>query len=105
MRRFVVVLIVVVAAGYLWRDYTLRHRGPVIDHVDGRAAIHDAGVAAADAAPPSRAAADSPYRCDGRTRCGQMHSCEEAKYFLDHCPNTEMDGDHDGVPCERQWCN
>ncbi|MFT4101584.1 MAG: excalibur calcium-binding domain-containing protein [Burkholderiaceae bacterium] len=34
-----------------------------------------------------------------------MRSCEEATYFLRNCPNTKMDGDHDGVPCEQQWCN
>ncbi|QOP42547.1 excalibur calcium-binding domain-containing protein [Sulfurimonas sediminis] len=33
-----------------------------------------------------------------------MTSCEEATYFINNCPNTKMDGDHDGVPCERQWC-
>jgi len=43
-------------------------------------------------------------RCDGRERCPQMHSCEEATWFLNNCPNTKMDGDHDGVPCEDQWC-
>jgi len=44
------------------------------------------------------------YRCDGRTRCSQMTSCAEATWVLNHCPGTEMDGNHDGVPCERQWC-
>lgn len=44
------------------------------------------------------------FSCDGRTRCAQMTSCEEATYFIQHCPNTTMDGDHDGVPCEQQWC-
>jgi hypothetical protein len=33
-----------------------------------------------------------------------MKSCEEATYFLRHCPNVQMDGNNDGVPCERQWC-
>lgn len=47
---------------------------------------------------------DGPYRCEGRTRCTQMHSCEEATWVLHHCPGVEMDGDHDGVPCEQQWC-
>jgi len=42
--------------------------------------------------------------CDGHTHCSQMHSCEEAKQWLSRCPNAEMDGDGDGVPCERQWC-
>jgi len=44
------------------------------------------------------------FACDGRKRCPQMKSCEEAKYFLRHCPGVEMDGDGDGVPCESQWC-
>lgn len=46
----------------------------------------------------------SAFACDGRTRCSQMTSCEEATYFVKHCPNTKMDGDNDGVPCESQWC-
>jgi len=45
------------------------------------------------------------YTCDGREYCSQMKSCEEATYFINHCPNTKMDGNNDGVPCERQWCN
>lgn len=44
------------------------------------------------------------YQCDGRTRCTQMHSCAEARFFLAHCPGVKMDGNHDGVPCEQQWC-
>ncbi len=44
------------------------------------------------------------YRCDGRTRCTQMSSCAEATWFLQHCPGVQMDGNGDGVPCERQWC-
>ncbi|MBK7989381.1 MAG: cold shock domain-containing protein [Comamonadaceae bacterium] len=28
----------------------------------------------------------------------------EATLFLQNCPGMEMDGDHDGVPCEEQWC-
>jgi len=45
------------------------------------------------------------YRCDGRQYCSQMTSCDEATYFIQHCPDTKMDGDGDGVPCESQWCN
>ncbi len=44
------------------------------------------------------------FRCDGRTYCSQMTSCAEATYFLKHCPGVKMDGNHDGVPCEKQWC-
>jgi hypothetical protein len=57
-------------------------------------------------AVPSQATSQSaPFSCDGRTRCAQMTSCQEATYFIQHCPNTTMDGDHDGVPCEQQWCH
>jgi len=44
------------------------------------------------------------YRCDGRTYCSQMTSCAEARFFLKHCPGVKMDGNNDGEPCERQWC-
>ncbi|HHW2842251.1 TPA: excalibur calcium-binding domain-containing protein [Pseudomonas aeruginosa] len=57
---------------------------------------------------PVSAARDSQqaakYRCDGRTHCSQMRSCEEATFFLNNCPGTKMDGNQDGVPCEQQWC-
>lgn len=49
-------------------------------------------------------AAPVDARCDGRTHCSHMKSCEEARYFLAHCPNVKMDGNRDGVPCEKQWC-
>lgn len=48
---------------------------------------------------------ENNYACDGRTQCFQMTSCEEANFFITHCPNTKMDGDHDGIPCETQWCD
>lgn len=48
--------------------------------------------------------AQPSYRCDGRQHCSQMGSCEEAKFFIRSCPNTKMDGDGDGVPCEQQLC-
>jgi len=44
------------------------------------------------------------FRCDGRIHCSQMTSCAEATYFLRNRPNTKMDGDNDGIPCERQRC-
>lgn len=44
------------------------------------------------------------FTCDGRQHCAQMTSCAEATYFIQHCPNTKMDGNNDGIPCEQQWC-
>jgi len=45
------------------------------------------------------------FKCDGRKYCSQMTSCAEAKFFLQNCPDTHMDGNNDGEPCESQWCN
>lgn len=59
---------------------------------------------AAGTATSSLPTAPSRWRCDGRRHCSQMSSCEEAKFFLANCPGVEMDGNHDGVPCEKQWC-
>nr|WP_244664686.1 excalibur calcium-binding domain-containing protein [Candidatus Symbiopectobacterium sp. 'North America'] len=30
-----------------------------------------------------------------------MRSQKEAYFFLQNCPNTKMDGDKDGEPCEK----
>ncbi|WP_047533580.1 excalibur calcium-binding domain-containing protein [Methylotenera sp. N17] len=46
----------------------------------------------------------SNFSCDGRIHCSQMHSCEEATFFINNCPGTKMDGDNDGIPCEQQFC-
>jgi len=43
------------------------------------------------------------YKCDGRQHCSQMTSYNEAVYFNKFCPDTKMDGDRDGVPCEKQF--
>lgn len=43
------------------------------------------------------------FQCDGRQHCSQMRSYEEAVFFLRNCPNTKMDGDGDGIPCEQQF--
>ncbi|KOR44960.1 cold-shock protein [Xanthomonas oryzae] len=56
------------------------------------------------ARPAAAPATASQFSCGGRTRCSQMSSCADAQYVLQHCPGTQMDGDHDGVPCEDQWC-
>ncbi len=40
------------------------------------------------------------FKCDGRQHCSQMRSREEAEFFVRNCPNTKMDGDNDGEPCE-----
>lgn len=101
MRRLIIILLIAVAG---WQGYNQFH--------GQRLAQADEPVAS-EAAPPAErpiredGSASAPaiqFRCDGRTHCSQMTSCEEATFFLRNCPNTQMDGDNDGVPCERQWC-
>lgn len=38
--------------------------------------------------------------CEGKTRCKQMVSCEEARFYLYNCGADKIDGDKDGNPCE-----
>ena len=101
MRRLIIVLLLVVAG---WQGYT-KFQGHHLAQADEPVASEAAGPAepaARDERPAS--APPTQFRCDGRTHCSHMKSCEEATFFLRNCPNTKMDGDNDGIPCERQWC-
>jgi hypothetical protein len=65
----------------------------------------DAPLPVATTADLSRQSEENnEFACDGRVYCSQMTSCAEAKFFLAHCPGTKMDGDGDGIPCEKQFC-
>lgn len=44
------------------------------------------------------------FTCSGKVYCSEMTSCAEARFYLRNCPGTKMDGNGDGVPCEKQWC-
>ena len=50
-----------------------------------------------------RSAPAQAFSCDGRQHCSQMRSYDEARFFSRNCPNTKMDGDGDGIPCEQQF--
>ena len=92
--RFLIVLLIAAA----WGGY--RHF-----HAPGPEATPIAAAAPARAAPtPVMQTRVQRFSCDGRQHCSQMRSCEEATFFIRNCPNTKMDGDGDGVPCESQHC-
>lgn len=44
------------------------------------------------------------FTCAGKQYCSQMTSCDEAIFYVESCGVTTMDGDGDGVPCERGVC-
>jgi len=91
----IVILVILLAIG--WKLYDRTH--PVARNVPT--------VESATDAPTIRqlvATQDKHFTCDGRQHCTQMTSCEEANYFLKNCPGVKMDGDGDGLPCERGPC-
>jgi hypothetical protein len=47
---------------------------------------------------------NSTFQCSGKIYCSEMSSCDEAKFYLRNCPGTKMDGNNNGIPCEKQWC-
>lgn len=97
MKNLIVVLILAALAWYGYGKYQAR-----------------LGAQRAVAAEPAPADTNKPgalltpatasFTCDGRTYCSQMTSCAEATFFLKNCPGTKMDGNNDGIPCEKQWC-
>lgn len=82
-------------------------RSPTVQQLNAERLKKKQQAAAAAASAPAPAVvqqAPAGFKCDGRTHCSQMKSCAEAKYFLAQCPGVQMDGNQDGIPCERQWC-
>lgn len=61
--------------------------------------VFEATVRASPAIPVAAPTA-SGFECTGKQHCSQMSSCAEARHYLSHCPDTKMDGDGDGAPCE-----
>lgn len=91
-------------AAVMPRDFR-RLNGPCAPADTAQAApAAPAKAAAAAIAAPMVSAVASGFRCDGRSYCSQMRSCAEATFFLKNCPGVKMDGNGDGVPCEKQWC-
>lgn len=55
--------------------------------------------------PPIQAQQSLQFECEGKQHCSEMSSCEEAEFYLEQCPNVLIDGDRDGIPCERTHCS
>ena len=62
------------------------------------------GVAASGQAAttpePAPAQAELAGRCGAKRTCGEMTSCAEARFYLNECGVSRLDGDKDGTPCE-----
>jgi hypothetical protein len=40
------------------------------------------------------------YQCGQKSRCYEMDSCTEVKWYFKNCNLPDLDRDNDGVPCE-----
>jgi len=90
-------LIVVVLIGYAaWHYYS--GSAPGIRQPAGDA--KPVSMPYSEPATEQRSNNFNNFSCDGRVYCSQMRSRAEAEFFINNCPNTKMDGDHDGIPCE-----
>lgn len=101
MNRLISIALIGFLAWYGWGKYQ-EHAAEAANRSDSGDQLVESSFAASSelSEQPS-----SAFRCDGRTHCSQMTSCAEATFFLRNCPNTQMDGNNDGQPCERQWCH
>jgi hypothetical protein len=97
MKKLLSGIFIGVLGAIAWQRYM--HPAVRADAVDQTRAV-DAGELEVESTAGERA----DFKCDGRVYCSEMTSCEEAMYFLHNCPGVKMDGEGDGIPCEKQWC-
>lgn len=107
MKKVMLVLILSIITGYGYNKYqdNTAPETPAISSIDDIKATKPA-LLPVENNESTKPVSNSNYKCDSRTYCAQMTSCEEATFFINNCPDTKrMDGNKDGVPCEKQWCN
>lgn len=109
MKKIVLVIVLLIVAFYSYQYF--QTKSDIDNNASAGAALSAMSIADVDSIAPTYVD-DAPtppvatsFSCDGRQHCSQMTSCAEATYFIQHCPNTQMDGNNDGVPCEQQWCH
>jgi micrococcal nuclease len=54
----------------------------------------------ADALPPPHVLSEQDFNCGSKHRCSQMHTCDEAFFYLVRCGEKSLNPDGDGVPCK-----
>lgn len=99
MKRLMIIVLFLLIAWQGYNEYKLRR---IADAVT--TGVPDIQQTKAPAETLRKTETKSQFRCDGRIYCSQMTSCAEATFFLKNCPGVKMDGNNDGVPCEKQWC-
>lgn len=102
-----------VRRGWAW-EYSFGHRNDAFRALQDEARQARRGLwAAARPIPPWRwrkrhphawtagvpRQTEADFSCGSKHRCQQMHSCDEAHFYLTHCGVTTLDKDRDGIPC------
>ncbi|WP_413490943.1 excalibur calcium-binding domain-containing protein [Shewanella baltica] len=99
-------LIIVAIVIFGFKQYQEFNEAPAIDEVPVLTNEDIERIPMYETKSRTQATATPSFQCEaGKTHCSHMSSCAEATFYIQHCPNTQMDGDNDGIPCERQWCS
>jgi len=99
-------LIIVAIVIFGFKQYQEFNEAPAIDEVPVLTNEDIERMPMYETKSRTQATATPSFQCEaGKTHCSHMSSCAEATFYIQHCPNTQMDGDNDGIPCERQWCS
>lgn len=99
-------LIIVAIVIFGFKQYQEFNEAPAIDEVPVLTNEDIQPMPMYETKARTQATATPRFQCEaGKTHCSHMSSCAEATFYIQHCPNTQMDGDDDGIPCERQWCS
>ncbi|MBU1391377.1 MAG: excalibur calcium-binding domain-containing protein [Gammaproteobacteria bacterium] len=99
-------LIIVAIVIFGFKQYQEFNEAPAIDEVPVLTNEDTQPMPMYETKARTQATATPSFQCEaGKTHCSHMSSCAEATFYIQHCPNTQMDGDGDGIPCERQWCS
>ena len=61
---------------------------------------HGGAAKAKTSGEPAAGTQAAKGECGGKRTCGQMSNCAEARHYLADCGGTQLDRDHDGIPCE-----
>jgi hypothetical protein len=100
MKRFIIAVLLMLAAWQGYEQYQLRRFS-----IESKMEIAEEPLLVKTSSVRGEPKQSTSYQCDGRIYCSQMTSCAEATFFLQNCPGVKMDGDNDGIPCEKQWCH
>jgi cold shock CspA family protein len=98
------VVVVLALLGIAYGNAGFRHGSAPSGFVEDVGDVREAVQASVRSSVAEHLEPAATFSCEGKRYCSEMTSCEEATYYQMHCPDTRMDGDFDGVPCEDQWC-